>query len=212
VLALHTQDPIAYSSVEHSNENGEIVPFLLIDGSAPSFDFDEKVNIKNENIRCFSIEENVENDENEIVKTESEERKEPDVVDAVGCGAVNTGEAGAGVENDNESDSDDDIYEDANYYDSDSDYINTAQDLNKTIMICQTVSIQDKKVNVCFDYGAAFSMLSEKKAEVALLKGKGQQVRSVVPGVPKEEGTEGVQTMPLATVPLPLAGGGGGGS
>jgi hypothetical protein len=76
-------------------------------------------------------------------------------------------------------------------------------------MLCQTVSIQNEKVNVCFDYGAAFSMLSEKKAEVALLKGKGRQVSSVIPGIPKEEGAKGVQTMPLATVPLPLAGGGG---
>jgi hypothetical protein len=150
-------------------------------------------------LNLYSIEENMESDENEIVKTEIKEKKEPDVVDAVGCGAVITG--GAGVENEDKSD--DDIYEDVNYYDSDSEYVNTAHDLNKTIMICQTVCIKDKKVNICFDYGAAFSMLNEKKAEVALLKGKGQQVRNVVPGVPKDEGAEGVQTMPLATVPLP---------
>jgi hypothetical protein len=49
--------------------------------------------------------------------------------------------------------------------------------------------------------------MSEKKAEVALLKGKWQQVRSVIPGVPDEERAEGGVTMPLATVPLPLAGG-----
>jgi hypothetical protein len=175
---------------------------LLIDGSTSSSDLEKNKNVKNDtaNIKCFSIEENVENDENEIAKTENiNEEKEPNVVDAVGCGA--------GVEN--EDDSDDDVYEDADYYDSDSEYVNTAHDLDKTIMICQTVCIKDKKVNVCFDYGAAFSMLDEKKAEVALLKGKGQQVRNVVPGVPEEEGEEGVQTMPLATVPLPLVGGGG---
>jgi hypothetical protein len=67
-----------------------------------------------------------------MTKTESEERKEPDVVDAVGSGAVYT--AGAGVENENESNSGDDEYEDANYYDPDSEYSNTAQDLKKTIM------------------------------------------------------------------------------
>jgi hypothetical protein len=149
----------------------------------------------------FSIEENA---ENEIVKTEMEESKEPNV-DAVGSGAVYVTGAGAG--NDDGSYSENDVYEDANYDDSDSEYINTAHDLNKIIMICQTISIQDKKVNVCFDYGAAFSMLSGKKAEVTLLKGKGQQVCSVIPGVPKEERAKEVQTMPLATVPLPLAGG-----
>jgi hypothetical protein len=65
-------------------------------------------------------------------------------------------------------------------------------------MICQTICKKDKKVNICFDYGAAFSMLDEKKAEVALLKGKGQQVRQMVPGVPEEDRAKGVQTMPLA--------------
>jgi hypothetical protein len=188
---LHTQDHVTFSSVEHDNKNSEIVPLLLIDGSASSSEFIKK--------------ENVESDENEIVKTEIKEKKEPDVVDA-----VNTGGAEAVVKNEDDSDSDDDIYEDANYYDSDSEYVNTAHDLDKTIIFCQTVCIKDKKVNVCFDYGAAFSMLNEKKAEVALLKGKGQQARNVVSGVPKEEGAQGVQTMPLATVPLPLAGGGGG--
>jgi hypothetical protein len=145
---LHTQDHVAFSSVEHDNKNGEIVPFLLIDGSTSSSEFEKNENIKNgnENLKCFSIEENVESDENEIVKTEIKEEKEPDVVDAVGCGAVFIGGAGAGVKN--EDDSDDDIYEDANYYDSDSEYVNTAHDLDKTIMICQTVCIKDKKVNV----------------------------------------------------------------
>jgi hypothetical protein len=203
---LHTQDHVDFSSVEHVSKNGEIVPFLFIDCSTSSSGLEKNKNVKknNANMKCFSIVENVENDENEIVKTENiKEEKEPDVVDAVGCGAVFIG--GAGVENENVSD--DDVYEDANYYDSDSEYVNTAHDLNKTIMICQTVCIKDKKVNVCFDYGAAFSMLDGKKAEVALLKGKGQQVRNVVPGIPEEKGAEGVQTMPLATVPLPLAGG-----
>jgi hypothetical protein len=78
-------------------------------------------------------------------------------------------------------------------------------------MICQTVCIQDKKkVNVCFDYGAAFSMLNEKKAEVALLKGKGQQVRSVIPGVPKEEGAEGSRLCPWLQFHFPWLGGCGG--
>jgi hypothetical protein len=144
---LHTQDHFDFSSVEHVNKNGEIVPFLLIDGSASSFEIEieKKVNNENENVKCFSIEENVENDENEIVKTEVEERKEPNV-DAVGSGAVYA--IGAGAVIGDESDSDDDIYEDANYYDSDSENINMAHNLNKTIMICQTISIQDKKVNV----------------------------------------------------------------
>jgi hypothetical protein len=206
VAELHTQDHVAFSSVELSNKNGEIVSFLLIDGSAPSFDFKKKV--IDENVRCFSIEEN---DENEIVKTENEKSNEnsegsnkPDVVNAVGSAAVYT--VGAGVEIDDESDSEDEVYEDANYYDS--EYVNTAQDLDKIVMLCQTVTVQNTSVNVCYDYGAAFSMLNEKKAEVALLKRKGQQVCSVVPGVPKEEGAEGVQTLPLAIVPLPLAGGG----
>jgi hypothetical protein len=48
-------------------------------------------------------------------------------------------------------------------------------------------------------------MLNEEKAEG---KGKGQEVNSVIPGVPKEGRAKGVQAMPLATVPLPLAGGG----
>jgi hypothetical protein len=182
--------------MEHVNKNGEIVPFLLVNGSAP-FEIEIEKKVNNENVKCFSIEEN----ENEIVKTEVGERKEPNV-DAVGSGAVYAIGAVIG----DESDSDDDIYEDANYYDSDSENINMAHDLNKIIMICQTISIKDKKVNVCFDYGAAFSMLSEKKAEVALLKGKGQQVHSVIPGVPDEERAKGGVTMPLATVPLPLAG------
>jgi hypothetical protein len=123
---LHTQDHIAFSSVEPSNKNGEIVPFLLIDGSAPSsgLDFEKKVNNKNVNVRSFSIEENDENVEEKIVKTESEERKEPNV-DAVGYGAVYI--KGAGAEIDEESDSDNDVYEDANYYDSDSEYINMAK-------------------------------------------------------------------------------------
>jgi hypothetical protein len=46
------------------------------------------------------------------------------------------------------------VYENANYYDSDSKYVNTAQELDKTIMICQTVNIQNEKVNVCLDYGS----------------------------------------------------------
>jgi hypothetical protein len=80
--------------------------------------------------------------------------------------------------------------------------------LDKIVKLYQTVSIQNENVNVCYDYGAAFSMLNEKKAEVALLKGKGRQVCGVVPGVPKEEGAKSAQTMPLATLPIPLAGGG----
>jgi hypothetical protein len=128
VVKLHTQDPIAFSSVELNNKNGEIVSFLLIDGSAPSSDFEKKVNNENVNEKCFSIEENeenAENAENEIVKTESEERKEPNV-DAVGPRAVYA--IGAGAVIDDESDSEDDIYEDANYYDSDSNYISNAHD------------------------------------------------------------------------------------
>jgi hypothetical protein len=56
---LHTQDHTAFSSVEPNNENGDIVPFLLIDGSAPSSDFEKKVIDKN--VKSFSIEENDEN-------------------------------------------------------------------------------------------------------------------------------------------------------
>jgi hypothetical protein len=135
------------------------------------------------------------------------ESSEHDVVDAVGSGAVYL--TGAGAEIEDESDSENEIFEDANYYDSDSEFINMAQDLDKIIMLCQTVTIQNEKVNVCYDYGAAFSMLNEKKAEVALFKGEGRQVCGVVPGVPREEGARAAQTMPLATVPIPLAGGGG---
>jgi hypothetical protein len=36
---LHTQDQVAFSSVEHDDQNSEIVPFLLIDGSASSAEF-----------------------------------------------------------------------------------------------------------------------------------------------------------------------------
>jgi hypothetical protein len=211
---LHTQDHTAFSSVEPINENGEIVPFLLIDGSAPSSIFEKKM--INENVESFSIEENDENVESKIVKTEieeneksnndSEESSKPNVVDAVGSGAVCI--AGAGAETDDESDSEDEIFEDAYYYDSDSEYINTAQDLDKIVMLCQTVTIQKENVNVCYDYGAAFSMLNEKKANVALLKGKGHQVCGVVPGVPIEERTRDAQTMPLDTILIPLAGGG----
>jgi hypothetical protein len=189
---LHTQDNTTFSSVELVNKNGEIVPLLLIDGSSPSSDFEKKV--VNENVKSFSIEENDENVECKIVKTEIEENKksnddsmgssEPNVVDAVGSGAVNVIGVGAGAETDHESDSEDEILEDANYYDSDSEFINTAQDLDKIIMLCQTVTIQNEKINACYDYGAAFSMLSEKKADVALVKGEGRQVYSVVPGVP----------------------------
>jgi hypothetical protein len=165
-----------------------------------------------------TIEENVENVENEIVKTENENKQnknnsegssEPDVVDAVGSRAVHVTGAGARVDIENESNSEDEIFEDANYYDSDSEFSNTAQDLNKLVMLCQTVSIQNENVNICYDYGAAFSMLKEKKANVALLKGKGRQVCRVVPGVPIDERARVAQTMPLATVPIPLAGGGG---
>jgi hypothetical protein len=70
---LHTQDHTAFSSVEPISENGEIVPFLLIDGSALSSDFEEKVNDKN--VKSFSIKENEENVESEIVKTEIEKMK-----------------------------------------------------------------------------------------------------------------------------------------
>jgi hypothetical protein len=34
-----------------------------------------------------------------------------------------------------------------------------AQDLDKIVMICHSVTIQDEKINVCYDYGAAFSVL-----------------------------------------------------
>jgi hypothetical protein len=39
---LHTQDNLDFNSMEHVNENGEIVPFLLIDGSVPSANFEKK--------------------------------------------------------------------------------------------------------------------------------------------------------------------------
>jgi hypothetical protein len=84
-----------------------------------------------------------------------------------------------------------------------------AKDLNKIIMLCQTVTIQNEKINIFYDYGAAFSMLCEKKAAVALSRGEGRQVHGVVPGVPREEGAQQAQTMPLVTVPIPLAEGGG---
>jgi hypothetical protein len=84
-----------------------------------------------------------------------------------------------------------------------------AQDLDKIVMLCQTVTIQNEKVNVCYDYGASFSMLFEKKAAVALSRGEGCQVHGVVPGVPGEEEVQHAQTMPLVIVPIPLAGGGG---
>jgi hypothetical protein len=111
---LHTQDHLAFSCMEPSNKNGEIVPFLLIDGSASSFDFEKKVIDKN--VRCFSIKGNVENVEDEIAKTENEKSNEnsegsnePDVVDAVGSGAAYT--VGAGAKIDDESNSEDDVYE-----------------------------------------------------------------------------------------------------
>jgi hypothetical protein len=92
---LHTQDHTAFSSMEHINKNGEIVPLLLIDGSTPSSNIKENVNEKNIKNESFAIKENEENVEYEIVKTEndksndnSEESKEPDVVDAVGSGAA----------------------------------------------------------------------------------------------------------------------------
>jgi hypothetical protein len=152
--------------VKPVNENGEIVPFLLIDGFAPSSDIEKNVNDnhfeKIKKVKSFSIEENV---ENEIVKTENEETRksnansegssEPNVVDAVSSGAVYVTGSGAGAEIEDESDSGDEIYEDANYYDSDSEFINMAQELDKIIMLCQTVTIQNEKVNVCYDYRAA---------------------------------------------------------
>jgi hypothetical protein len=142
VSELHTQDHVDFSNAEPSNKNGEIVPFLLIDGSASSSGLKKNENVKNvnENIECFSIAENAENDENEIAKTEKiNEEKEPDVADAVGSGAVALCGAGIGIN------SDDDIYEDVTYQDSDSGYVNTAHNLNRTIMMCQTVCIKDKK-------------------------------------------------------------------
>jgi hypothetical protein len=45
------------------------------------------------------------------------------------------------------------------YYDSDNEFDNMAQDLDKIVMICHSVTIQDEKINVCYDYGAAFSVL-----------------------------------------------------
>jgi hypothetical protein len=76
-------------------------------------------------------------------------------------------------------------------------------------MLCQTVTLQDEKINVCYDYGAAFSVLCEKKAAVALSKGEGRQMRRVVPGVLREEGAKHAQSMPLVSVSIPLGGGGG---
>jgi hypothetical protein len=71
---LHTQDHVAFSSVELVNKNGEIVPLLLIDGSAPSSENDENVidkkikDEKNENVKSFAIDENEENEEYEKLK------------------------------------------------------------------------------------------------------------------------------------------------
>jgi hypothetical protein len=116
--------------VELVNKNGEIVPLLLIDGSAPSSANDENIIDKkkikekeNENIKSFAIEENEECVENEIVRTESkeietnrEESREPDVAVVVGFGAVCKIGAGAGAEHEDESDSETELFEDANYY------------------------------------------------------------------------------------------------
>jgi hypothetical protein len=92
---LHTQDHTAFSSVEPINKTGEVVPLLLIDGTAPSSEI-EKIE-ENKNVKSFAIKEYEENVECEIVKSEnekndinSEESSEPDVVDAVGSGAIYT--------------------------------------------------------------------------------------------------------------------------
>jgi hypothetical protein len=58
-----------------------------------------------------------------------------------------------------ESSSDNDSYASADYFDTDDELNNIAGGSEKIVTLGHTVALNDVKINLCYDSGAAFSLI-----------------------------------------------------